>query len=343
MSDRRSVFLIAALLAVAAAIWYRAKVFEAPPVVERPVIALLASGSTPYWQLTTNGAKAAAAKYNVDLRIEQPKGAETLEQQTQALLGLDLDEINGVAFSPVDPEGETRLINTMAQQTLVVTLDADAPLSLRQCHIGTSNVAAGRLCARLVEEAVPNGGKVAVALANLTKSTNIDRKTAFDKSLGHDEDAPVESQQPKYELLEPLIDEGDNDKCRQLIKECLEAHPDIACFVALNARQGPLLLEVLKEQDELGKIQLVTFDEADETLQGVANGHIFATVVQNPYMYGFETVRRLASLCRGDKDEVPVAGGGTIHVSAEAIRKENLDEFRQRLRERLPEGDVAAK
>ena len=343
MSGRQSIFLIAALAAVAGAAWYRAAVFMPPPIVARPVIVLLASGSTPYWQLTTNGAKAAADKFNVDLRIETPKGAETLEQQMQALSGLELDNINGVAFSPVDPEGETRLINTMAQKTLVVTLDADAPLSLRQCHIGTSNVAAGRLCARLVEEAVPGGGKVAVALANLTKSTNIDRKTAFEKSLGHDDDAPPAADQPTYELLEPLVDEGDDDKCRQLIKDTLAAHPDVACFVALNARQGPLLLEVLKEQDKLGKIQLVTFDEADETLRGVEDGHIFATVVQDPYMYGFNTIRQLASLCRGERDEIPIAGGGTIHVNAEAIRKENLEDFRKRLRERLPKDDVAAK
>lgn len=344
MSGRRGIFWLAAVAAVAAAVWYRAQVLAPPPVVEKPVVALLVSGSTPYWKLTTSGAKAAAARYNVDLRIEQPEGAESLEQQTQALLALDLDHVNGVAFSPVDPEGVTRLINTLAQQTLVVTLDADAPLSMRQCHIGTSNVAAGRLCARLVEEAVPDGGKVAVLLANLTKSTNIDRKTAFEKSLGRDEDAPLAAEEPsKYTLLEPLVDDGDDEKCRQLIKDCLAANPDVACFVALNARQGPLLLEVLKEQDLLGKIKLVTFDEADETLKGIEDGHIFATIAQNPYMYGFETIRRLASLCRGEKDEVPIAGGGTIHVTAEAIRRENLDDFRKRLRERLPPADAEPK
>lgn len=340
MSGHRGLFWLAVLTAVAAAIWYRSTVFTPPAVVEKPVIALLVSGSTPYWQLTTSGAKAAAARYNVDLRIEQPEGAESLEQQTQSLLALDLDEVNGVAFSPVDPEGVTRLINTLAQQTLVVTLDADAPLSMRQCHIGTSNVAAGRLCARLVEEAVPDGGKVAVLLANVTKSTNIDRKSAFEKSLGRDEDAPPSDEPSKYVLLEPLIDDGDDDKCRQLIKERLASDPDLACFVALNARQGPLLLEVLKAEGQLGKIKLITFDEAEETLRGIEDGHIFATIAQNPYMYGYETIRRLASLCRGEKDEVPIAGGGTIHVTAEAIRRENLDDFRKRLRERLPTAEA---
>lgn len=123
----------------------------------------------------------------------------------------------------------------------------------------------------------------------------------------------------------------------QLIRDTLKKHPDLAGFIGMNARHGPILLKVLGEEKQLGKIKLVTFDDADETLAGVASGDVFATVAQDPYMFGYQAVRMLASMSRGDPSDVPVIGGGTIHVNAEAIRKDNLEAFRNRVRKRLPD------
>ena len=341
MSGQRVGLLLLAVAAIGGAAWYRSTVLPKPSEKITPEVVFIASGTGPYWQLTANGARAAAKAHDVKLRVEMPKTAESLEQQMLVLADLDCKNLGGVAFSPIDAEAQTRLINQMSQETYVVTLDADAPLSQRHCHIGTSNIDAGRLCADLVEEAVPAGGKVAVLVANLTKSTNVDRKSALAESLGQpDLGIPAPEDAPKYEIVATLVDDGDDEKCRQLIGETLEQHPDLACFVGLNARYGPLLLQELKKLDQLDKVKLVTFDEAKETLEGLEAGHIYATVAQDPYMYGYESVRRLAALCRGDKSDLPIVGGGTIHVNAEAIRKDNLDKFRQRLAERLPVKDA---
>jgi ribose transport system substrate-binding protein len=114
----------------------------------------------------------------------------------------------------------------------------------------------------------------------------------------------------------------------------LSEHPDVACFVGMTARHGPILLEVLKELGKLGQIKLITFDDAEETLAGIEDGHIYATVAQDPYKYGYEAVSTLASLCRGDESGLPVVGRGSIFVDAEPIRRDNLDEFRARLKAR---------
>lgn len=336
MSGQRTAVVLLAAAAIAAAFWYRSTVLtDKTTPVERPSVVFIASGSGPYWQLAADGARAAAKTHNVDLRVEMPEGSESLEQQMLMLADLKLDDLGGVAFSPVDPEAQTRLINQMAQETYVVTLDSDAPLSHRHCHIGTSNVGAGRLCAALVQEAAPAGGKVALILANLTKSSGVDRKAAFEESLGKPKpgEAPA-AESPTYEVIDTLVDDGDDEKCRQLIRETIEAHPDIACFVALNARQGPILLEELGELKKLGEIKLVTFDDSKEILEGIEQGHIYATVAQDPYNYGYRSIGQLASLCRGDPSDLPITGGGTLHVNAEAVKQENLEEFRKKLAER---------
>jgi ribose transport system substrate-binding protein len=131
-----------------------------------------------------------------------------------------------------------------------------------------------------------------------------------------------------------LVDEGDSEKCAQNIHETLAQHPDLACFVGMAARNGPILLRELKEEDKLGQIKLITFDDAPETLDGVEAGHIYATVVQDPYRYGYEAVSTLASLCRHPEVGLPVVGKGFFFVTVEPIRQDNVDEFRDRLKAR---------
>ena len=114
----------------------------------------------------------------------------------------------------------------------------------------------------------------------------------------------------------------------------MSEHADLSAIVGLNARHGPILLNVLKELDKLGKVKLITFDDADETLKGVEDGYIYATLAQDPYRYGYEAVTTLATLCSGDETSLPIVGRGSTYLSAEAIRRENLDDFRAKLKSR---------
>ena len=79
----------------------------------------------------------------------------------------------------------------------------------------------------------------------------------------------------------------------------------------------------------------MVFDEADKTLDGIVSGDIYATVAQDPYRYGYEAVRILTSLHNGDKSELPIVGGGAITVKCQAIRQDDVEAFRERLKERL--------
>ena len=102
------------------------------------------------------------------------------------------------------------------------------------------------------------------------------------------------------------------EKCGDNIRETIAKHPDLACIVGMNARHGPTLLKVLGELNKLGQIKLITFDDAEETLGGIEAGHIFATMAQDPYKYGYESVISLAALCRGDDVSIPVVGRGAV-------------------------------
>ena len=86
-----------------------------------------------------------------------------------------------------------------------------------------------------------------------------------------------------------------------------------------------MCLEAIKEAGKTGQIQIIAFDEEAPTLQGIIDGHIYGTVVQNPYRYGYESVRILAALARGDRSVLP--DGGVLDVPARSIRRDNVEAF----------------
>lgn len=335
--SHKTVWVLVAIALVSAG-WFRLQTMEGGPTKPQqvPTIVFLTGGSGPYWQLTSLGAEAAAAELGVELDIKMPSGDEDIGEQTQMLVKLKPDNLGGVAVSPLNAEGQTRLINRLAERTNVVTFDSDAELSNRKCYVGTNNYSAGRLCANLVAEALPSGGEVAVLMTHLTKSNLIDRKIGFEERL-QSGGAEKEGETPsgKYTIVDYLVDDGSKAKCFHMTRKVMDSHPDLKCIVGMNAQHGPILLNVLKEAGKLGQITLVTFDEEEATLQGIEDGHIYATVAQDPYMFGYEAIRMLTRLYGGDEMAMPIVGQSSVHVSATPVKKENLQEFRKLLKERL--------
>ena len=319
----------AAVLAICAAVWFRVSATENLDdlPMERTRLVFVTGGSDDYWQLTAKGAEAAAKEYNADLQVEMLEHDEGVQEQMQILVGLNETTCDGCAISPLDAEGQTRLINRLADKMHVVTFDSDAPLSERHYYVGTSNYRAGQLCFELVSEALPEGGEVVVLLSNLTKNNMEERKSGYvDKNT-----------EDKWKTIEYLTDEGDESKAIENIKQTLEKYPDLDCLVGMNGYHGPILKKVLAELNKTGDVKLVVFDEAEATLAGIEAGEIYATIAQDPYKYGYEAVRMLTSLHNGLSRELPIVGGGQVLVQCEQIRQDELEIFRQRLKQRLAE------
>jgi ribose transport system substrate-binding protein len=180
---------------------------------------------------------------------------------------------------------------------------------------------------------MPEGGTVMIFVGRLGQANaRLRRQGVIDELLDRSEDAKRydepgkgELKGSKYTILDTRTDQFDFVKAKSLAQDAIAKHPDLGCMVGLFAYNPPKILEAVKEADKLGKIKIVAFDEADETLQGIKDGHIYGTIVQNPYKYGFESVRVLAALARGDKSVLPKEG--FLDIPAREIKKDNVDKF----------------
>lgn len=135
----------------------------------------------------------------------------------------------------------------------------------------------------------------------------------------------------KYEFLDTRTDQFDFAKAKSLAQDAIARYPDLDGMVGLFAYNPPKILEAVREANKLDSIEVIGFDEEDGCLQGIADGEVHGTVVQNPYKYGYESVRILAALARGDKSVIPE--DGFLNIEARKITKDNVEEFWNELKQ----------
>lgn len=133
----------------------------------------------------------------------------------------------------------------------------------------------------------------------------------------------------KYTILGILTDNKDHTRAKGNAEDTLANHPDIKCMVGLWAYNPPAILSAIKGAGKEGQVQIVGFDEHRDTLQAIADGEIYGTVVQQPFLFGYKSVEYLAALARGQK--APTPESGEIYIPHTVIKQDNVAEFRQKV------------
>jgi len=301
--------------------------------------AFLTNGVASFWDICEAGAEGAGEELGVEVTVLMPAGAVEQKQMLEDLLVRGVD---GIAISPVDPANQIGAINEAAAETILITADSDAPGTDRRVYLGMDNYDAGRMCGALVREALPDGGKVALFIGRLEQdNARRRRQGVIDEMLGRSHDPErfdppdAELEGEGFEIVGTLTDQFDRAKGKQNVVDILTSHPDLDGAVGLFVFNPPLILEALRGAGKLGEVEVIGFDEAEETLQGIVDGHVHGTVVQNPFEYGRRSIEVLHALNRGDESVVPE--DKFIDIPARQIRKDNVAAFRADLRAKLGE------
>ncbi|MEM1451488.1 MAG: sugar-binding protein [Planctomycetota bacterium] len=304
-------------------------------------IAYVTNGVDPFWDVAAAGARAAEAEFGVDVEVVFPS-PNTVEVQQQKVQDLLVRGIDGLAISPIDATNMTPFLDGLSDRVKWLTHDSDAPDSKRLCFIGVDNYLAGRECGELLRNALPDGGEVAIFVGRMEQdNARLRRQGVIDALLGRSVDSTrsdavdAELAGGGYTIVATRTDDFDTPRAKANAEDILIKHPNLAGMAGLFAYNAPACLEALRGSGRLGKVVVASFDEQDATLDAIAEGHVVGTVSQNPFQYGYESVRILDALCRGDESVLPA--GGVLSTPPTVVTQENLETFRTKL-----EADMAA-
>lgn len=325
----------------------------------KPRVAFVSNNPESFWTIAQAGAKKAEAEFDVELLFKMPDSGDASKQKE--VIDTVLNQgVKAVAVSVIDPKNQSKYLDEIAGKVKLLTVDNDAPTTRRVAYIGTDNYQAGRAVGKLVREAMPDGGTVVIFVGQLEAlNARQRRQGVIDELAGNEPPKDVNEFTPtpegelkmgKYTLYKKTyLDQPEG--ARKAMENAVDALTVIpatenVCMVGLWAYNPPQCLaavkDKVKDKDRLAKIKIVGFDEDAATLNGIKEGSVYATVVQDPYGFGYESVKLMAALARGEtgvpKDKINYVPHRVIMKEAgdkDGLKRIAVDPFRDQLDERL--------
>ena len=282
-------------------------------------LAFVANNPSDFWTIARKGTEKAAQELgNVDVEFRMP-GEGSAAEQKRIVDDLLAKGIDGMAISPVDPANQTQMINDAARQILVLTQDSDAPTSNRACYIGTDNKAAGRQAGELIKQALPQGGKIMVFVGKADAQNARERFEGLKEAIAGS----------NISIIDLRTDDADRVRAKSNAADTLVKYSDVAALVGLWAYNAPAILSAVRDAGKVGQVKIIAFDEEDDTLKGIQDGSIEGTVVQQPFEFGYQSIKAMSQIKGGNNSVVPASK--QIFVPTKIIKRDTVEEFTRQL------------
>ncbi|MGN6583962.1 MAG: sugar-binding protein [Rhizobiaceae bacterium] len=286
---------------------------------DKKTLVFVANGASDFWKAAEAGVKKANSELpDYDMQFKYPSQSAAAIQE-RLMDDLVAAGVSGIMVSAVDPKTETDALAKIAKQTLLLTTDSDAAKSGRVAYIGSSNVAAGKQVGEILKKALPNGGKC-MAFVGLPGADNARERIEGIKDV---------IKGTKIEIVDVRADDIDQARAKRNVEDTLTAHPEVNCMLGIYSYNIPQIYQALKEAGQLGKITVTGFDDDPITLGGIKEGTVAGTVVQQPYLWGYEGMKDMAKILSGDKSFIPK--DGLIIIPTKVVDKSNVDEYAKEL------------
>jgi ribose transport system substrate-binding protein len=309
--------------------------------------AFITNNDHDFWLIAEAGTKHAAQELGVNVEFKMPTLGGTPEEQQRLIEDLVNKGVKGIAISPNAAKDMVPFFSkTIPSNVPLITQDSDVPdVNVRRCYIGTHNYRAGRAAGKLVTEAAPNGGKIIIFVGKMDVQNAVERRQGLldylrDQGAGKktdeakaeigttDDPEATNVKVGNYILVRTQTDGGKRDVCQQRAEELFTVHRDLACVIGLWEYNPPAMLRALDKVEK--KPAVIGFDENFDTLDAVKKGTVYATVVQNPYEFGRQSIKILHGLARGDEKVLQrddIDAQKRIFIPHRIINRDNVDPF----------------
>jgi ribose transport system substrate-binding protein len=282
---------------------------------DKTSLAFVTNNASDYWTICQKGVAKAQKELPNDNVVFKKPGDGTVATQQQYVNDLIATGVSGIAISPVDPTNETPFLDQVASKTNLITSDSDAPNSKRLCYIGTDNHAAGMKVGGLIKQAIPQGGQIMLFVGQADAQNAKDRMQGIRDAL----------KGSNIQILDVRTDGTDHAVAKSNAADTLVKYPHIAGLVGIWSYNGPAIVSAVQDAGKVGKVKIVCFDQEQGTIDGLKSGAIYGAVVQDPYTFGYKSIKLLDQLAHGDKSGLPASG--QIFIPTQIITPANVNQY----------------
>jgi ribose transport system substrate-binding protein len=290
-------------------------------------IAVVPKGTShEFWKAVEIGARKADAEFaDVEIVWKGPSGEGKTEQQQQVVENFLADGYDGLCLAPLDGTALAKQVLRAADAGVpVVIFDSglkdEAAAARIASYVATNNYAGGVLAAKTLIDLIGGRGKVLLLPYVIGSESTEERQRGFLDEI---------AKSPSVEVVAKDLHGGpDETSAIRAAESLLQEHgDDLAGIFAPNESNVSGLITVLRRDPRglAGKVKLVGFDFSSNIVQGLREGVLHATVLQDPIDMGYRAVRAMRAKLAGETVEPRIETGLELGTRA------NMDEPRIRV------------
>ena len=267
--------------------------------------------ANPFFVSLRDGAQKAANSAGYDLLVADAEDDNA--KQADQIGNFITQKVDVLIVNPTDSDAVTPSVQKAnAAKIPVIALDRSANGGSVTSFIASDNVSAGRMGAKQLIKAVPQGAKVAMLIGVPGASAARDRGQGFTEGLA---DKSVNTKGAT--LVAQQVANFQRDQALNVMQNILTANPDLNGVFCQNDDMALGAVQAIKAKGLTGKVFVVGVDGIPDARTAVRAGDIYADIAQQPSLMGrigVETAQRIIN-----KQSVPA----TRTVPVQVLTKEN--------------------
>lgn len=266
--------------------------------------------SAQYWKDMKSGAEDAAAELGIGVTVLGPSDESEISQQVTMIEEQIAAGVNAIAVAPCEENAVIGALDPYTDSIPVLIIDTDANLEGKKAFIGTGNENAAKLAGDYAAEELGEGAKAVLIGGQQGENTSTQRLAGFRKGL----------EEGGVEVLEEQFGKNTADQAVAVMEDLITKYPgEIDVVLCMNDDMAVGCQTAIEQAGE--DIMIIGFNGDETCAEMIKEGKIDATVAQQPYLMGYQTVEQAYKAAMGEEIETEQ------DIPASLITIDNVDAY----------------
>lgn len=244
----------------------------------------------PYWKEVQRGMEEAAADYNAAMEFRAPR----MNNREEQLRYLDIAILAGVdgivayAFNDADFVG---LIEKAYNSGIpVVTIENDVENSKRKAFVGANSFLLGEMAGKLMAQATKGKANIAIIMNDNLQRDTTSQNLKLNGFFSAVKEFPEINVTKVYSSMLGII------SAEEITQSIVASGLGIDAIYTVDSVDTLGVAQSIVDLNMVGKISLVGYGDSQEILRYIKKGIIYGTLVSNPYVMGYQSIRSLIEI-----------------------------------------------
>ncbi len=282
-------------------------------------IAVLIPQSDPdYWQRTIDGINAELGDA-VSVQVTQFSATDTDEQRLRFEMAVAANVDGMIVHLSDDALAQEMQEKASASGIAVVFVGSGLPGEQKCWYVGSDHYRSGKKAGEIIAEAT--GGKASIAILS-----GLENQFAQNQRIQGFQDAA--NNYPEMDVVCVEYSQMDSVQATQITQMLLKAHPEVNVFVGMTSADIDGIIKTLEPKLNREAYHVIGFDDSAETLSGLREGTVLASIVDDPYEIGRQAAAQLKQIM---DDQLPEL---QLQTDVFVITRDTLEQYAQWTQER---------